>query len=510
MFACLYVPDFPVQALLRAEPPTTQEILRRSPVAVIEGPANLPRTIALNPLARRLGITVGMTKLQIETCGGVAVRKRSPALENAAQSALVECAGCFSPQVESSGPGTVALDLRGTKKPFGSLQETAQKISDDAAQRGFDLSVALASNPDTALYAARGFSGVTVVPAGREAARLASLPVTILPIEPEMLDVLESWGVRTLQALAALPELPLTERLGQAGLYLQRLAQGRVHRTLVPVEAPSAFLASYEFEDPVEALESLAFLLHRLIQQICECLAARSLAANELRMTLDLEVQQLQDGSTGEQYRREWKLPLPTQDKNMLFALVRLGLEGVALTAPIRKVTLEAMPIRLRMAQSDLFAPPSPEAEKLEITLARIRGVVGASDGAGVACVGSPGRVDTHRPDAFVVRPFSSTAARSHGRTAKPILAPRIFRPALETSVELCESKPHSVRLWKKQRRVLEAFGPWCTSGNWWNSATAWVREEWDVVLKTVEGAGYYRIYEDRISHRWFVEAVFD
>jgi protein ImuB len=404
----------------------------------------------------------------------------------------------------------VTLDLRGTEKIFGNLQETARKISEGARQRGFDLSVALASNPDTALYAARGFSGVTVVPAGREAACLSSLPVAILPIEPEMLDVLESWGIRTLKTLAALPELPLTERLGQAGLYLQRLAQGRVRRTLVPVEAPSTFVASCEFEDPVEILESLAFLLHRLIQQICDQLAAHSLATHELRLTLDLKVLQRKDGSDGEQYRREWKLPVPTQDSNTLFALVRLGLESISLTAPVRRVTLEAMPVRPRMAQSDLFAPPSPETEKLEITLTRLRGVVGVSDATGVPCVGSPGTVDTHRPDAFAVRPFSSTAASSADRPAKPILAPRIFRPALETSVELRESKPHSVRLWKTQRRVLTAFGPWCTSGNWWNSATAWVREEWDVVLKTVEGAGYYRIYEDRISHRWFVEAVFD
>ena len=76
MFACLYVPDFSVQAVVRLEPPSTQEALRRAPVAILDGPANLPKVIGLNDPARKLAIEVGMTKLQVETCG-VTLRKRS-------------------------------------------------------------------------------------------------------------------------------------------------------------------------------------------------------------------------------------------------------------------------------------------------------------------------------------------------------------------------------------------------------------------------------------------------
>ncbi|SRR6266496_827943 len=510
MFACLYVPDFPVHAVIRSEPPNTQEALRQSPLAVLDGPANLPKAIALNHPARKLGIEIGMTKLQIETCGGVILRKRLLENEDSAQSALIECASSFSPRVESTCPGTVILDLSGTEKLFGSPEEIARRISAHATELGFDLWIAIASNPDTALCAARGFSSVLVISAGQEAQRLASLPIGILPLTPEIQEIFHSWGIHTFKALAALPEISLTERLGQSGLYLQKLAQGRIKRTLVPVEMAPTFVETYEFDEPVEILESLTFLLHRLIQQICDRLISHSLATNELRLILDLEVMQLQDGSTGEQYKREWKLPVSTQDKNTLFAVVRLDLENITLTSPVRKVTMEAIPVKPRMVQGDLFAPPSPEAEKLEITLARIRGVVGSTDAGGISCVGSPSIVDTHLPDAFLVRSFSSATNTPANRPIRSILVPRIFRPALETSVELTGDKPHFVRLWKTHRRVLAAFGPWCSSGNWWNCATAWVHEEWDVILKTVEGFGYYRIYQDRIKNQWFVEAVFD
>jgi nucleotidyltransferase/DNA polymerase involved in DNA repair len=241
MFACLYVLDFPVQAVLRLEPLSAQETLRRSPVAVLDGPANLPKVIALNDPARKRGIEVGMTKLQVEMCGGVTLRKRSLDSEGAAQIGLVNCGNSFSPRVESTCIGTAILDLSGTEKLFGTSENIAQKIFATAAEQGFDLRVAVAANPDTAMYAARGFAGITIIPPHQEAERLASLNVQLLPAAPETLEILDGWGIQTFAALAALPEIPLTQRLGQSGLYLQKLAQGRIKRTLVSVDITALF-----------------------------------------------------------------------------------------------------------------------------------------------------------------------------------------------------------------------------------------------------------------------------
>ncbi len=515
MFACLYVDDFPVQASLLAEPVEIRTALKQSLLAVLDGPANLPRVFATNPAAQRAGIRIGMTKLQVGTYGGVLLRKRIVELEESAQNALVEFAGGFSPRVESTCAGAVILDLSGTEKLFGPPQNAARNMTVEANVIGFDLRVAIASNPDTALHAARGFSATTIIPAGDEARRLAPLPVRVLPISPEMLEVLHGWGVQTFQALAALPSVAVVERLGQEGLYLQKLARGEMERPLLTAEAAAEFVESFEFEDPVETLESLFFILNRLLQQICARLIANSLAANELRLTVGFEVRQIQSGQDGERYQHDWKLPVPTQDRNMLFGLIRLHLERTTFSAPMRKLTVEVVPVKPRLAQGNLFAPPSPEPEKLEITLERIRGVVGSTDEDGRDCVGSPCLVDTHRPGSFSVRHFSSVGElhaiepANPSQAIAPIIALRVFRPAMETSVQLDGEKPHFVWLWHRPRRVLAASGPWCTSGDWWN-AFAWLREEWDVALKTPAGLGYYRIYRDRIRKQWFVEGVFD
>lgn len=510
MFACFYVPDFPVQACLLPEPAEIRRGLSQSPLAVLDGPDNLHRVFATNAAARNAGIQIGMTKLQVETYGGILLRKRSIAIEEFAQGTLADFAGTFSPRVESTCPGAVVADLAGMEKLLGPWKSAIWAMTAKAADAGFDLRIALAANPDTAFHAARGFSTSTIIPAGEEARRLAPLPVSTLPASPEMLDILESWGIPTFQSFAALPTIAIVERLGQQGLYLQQLARGEINRPLLTVEPNAEFVECFEFDDPVETLESLIFILNRLLQQLCANLIAASLATNELRLAVQLEVRQIQNGhKEEEEHKHDWKLPVPTQDKNLLLGLIRLHLEKTTFSAPIRKLTVEVIPIKPRVAQGNLFSPPSPEPERLEITLERIRGVVGISDKDGTACVGSPLLVDSHKPDSFTVEHFSSVVSLPDNCGTAPISALRVFRPALETSVELDGKKPQVVWLWHRHRRVLASSGPWSSSGHWWNSS-AWAREEWDVLLQISPGVGLYRIYYDRIRRQWFVEGVFD
>ena len=101
--------------------------------------------------------------------------------------------------------------------------------------------------------------------------------------------MLERWGIRNLRALAALPEVALSERLGQEGIRLQQLARGCSSRSLVPVEPPLVFEEAIELEYPLVLLEPLAFLLARLLDQLCARLGARALATQELNLDLTLE-----------------------------------------------------------------------------------------------------------------------------------------------------------------------------------------------------------------------------
>src|SRR2546423_1470619 len=183
---------------------------------------------------------------------------------------------------------------------------------------GLEANIAIAGNPDSAMYAARGFSGVTIIVPGTEAKWLAALPIELLEPPAEMLETFERWGIGDFAALAALPEVALSQRLGQQGLHLQKLAQGRIERTLVPAEPIIKFEETIELEDAVALLEPLAFILHRMLEQICARLAARSLAANALRITLELagdEDQSLEEQKQSRNtYQRSFQFPIPMRD----------------------------------------------------------------------------------------------------------------------------------------------------------------------------------------------------
>jgi protein ImuB len=521
-FACIYVPNFPVAAALRTEP----ELQARA-VAILEGKPPLEKTIAVNEKAARMGIALGMTKAQAELCSELALRSRSALQESAAHAALLDCAQSFSPCVEDAACDTVLLDLAGMESLLGSLAEISRAIHHRATTLGLAAHVAVASNPDAAMPAARGFPGVTVIPAGKEAEQLGSLPTEILFADrlegdekqsaARLLETLDRWGIRNLRGLAALPEVSLSERLGQEGLRLQQLARGTASRTLVPVEAPPVFEEAVELEHPIVLLEPLAFLLNRMLEQICARLGSRALATQELRLALELEnlsSSNHQSAINHQQFLRILRLPLPMLDAKVFLKLLQLDLNAHPPGAPIMKIHLAAEPAHPRSAQGGLFLPPSPEPEKLELTLARIAGMVGENK------VGALELLDTHHPDGFRMRRFVAEVARKTPQKKTPdsaaataaVTALRRFRPPLRVNVTLENGQPVRVACAKKkeaQGDVLWKAGPWRASGDWWERE-AWSRDEWDLALRNGDAVSFYRLVHDLLGGGWFVEGTYD
>src|SRR6202162_133601 len=174
MYACIFIPDFPVQAIIRFE----QE-LRARPVAVLTGRPPLEKVVALNERARQTGVEVGTTKSQLEAWETLVLRARSESQETSAHATLLDCAQSFSPEVEDTSRGIVLLNLAGLAPLLGPQPKIARDLAQRISQFGLEANIAVASNPDAALLAARGFAGVTLIPEGREAERLGDLLVDV-------------------------------------------------------------------------------------------------------------------------------------------------------------------------------------------------------------------------------------------------------------------------------------------------------------------------------------------
>jgi protein ImuB len=374
-----------------------------------------------------------------------------------------------------------------------------------------------------------------------------------LKLHEQMLDTLERWGVRDFRTLALLPEHALASRLGQTGTRLQRLARGAGSRTLALCEPETHFEEAMELESSVETLEPLLFLLNRLLDQLCARLEARALAVQELTLRLQLErrvadeetttEQELRgivtptishNGVHGNECQRTLRLPVAMRDTKVFLKLLQLELDANPPGAPVVKIWIAAQPAPPRSVQRGLFLPVSPEAEKLEITLARITSVVGERR-AGIARL-----LDTHRKEGFRIERFvaaqdqseavSSSSTTMWDSQESPPIALRVFRPPRQLRVIVNEGCPASLVTTTNdpdrdelRGKILWAAGPWRSSGDWWTEQAQserinqkeevqpWDREEWDVAVN-LHGGGValYRIYRDSGSGHWFADASYD
>jgi len=539
MFACIFIPDFPAEAIIRFEPES-----RARCVVVLAGRPPLEKVVALNEKARQAGVEIGASRAQLEAWEELVLRTRSQAQEESAHAALLDCAQSFSPEIEDTAPNTVLLNLAGLEPLLGPVSKIARDLAHRMSKMELEANVAVASNPDAALLAARGFPGVTLIAEGREAERLGDLPVDVLlesfasdaEEAARWLETFDRWGIRKLRALASLPAVPLSERLGQQGVRLQKLARGATRRKLRLFEAPLVFEECVELEYPIVLLEPLAFLLNRMLEQVCARLGARALAAQELRLQLELEPCALErkPGVSAQQsdhvrFTRTLPLPVPMLDVKMFLKLLQLDLKAHPPGAPIVKIHLSAEPARPRPTQGGLFLPPVPEPEKLELTLARIAGIVGEGR------VGSVELLDTHRKDAFEVRHFApvepetkkSAERRQDGNVPEndsanleenaqermsAVIALRLFRPPLCAAVTMREGKPVRLRCPHREDiagEIVWIAGPWRSSGDW-SEQEGWLREEWDIALPAENSFVLYRLVQDKFHAKWFVEGTYD
>jgi hypothetical protein len=109
-------------------------------------------------------------------------------------------------------------------------------------------------------------------------------------------------------------------------------------------------------EDSLTDLESLAFILNRLLNQISMRLGTRGLVTDEIRLCLGLEIHKDRDlraepGSySSAVFERRLKFAVPITDTKHLLKLLQLDLAAHRPSAPVKTVAIEAMPAITQIA----------------------------------------------------------------------------------------------------------------------------------------------------------------
>src|SRR5207342_2899166 len=105
----------------------------------------------------------------------------------------------------------------------------------------------------------------------------------------ELAEIFDRWGVATCKALASLPVLSLSECVGQEGVRLHAIASGKGMRPLLLAEPVQHFEEWLELDDAVDDLESLSFLLGRLLDQLSARLSARAVSIAAIHVHFELQ-----------------------------------------------------------------------------------------------------------------------------------------------------------------------------------------------------------------------------
>ena len=507
LFACVHAAEFPAQALLRLRPE-----LQNEPVVVMEGRPPHEFVCAMNAYALRRGATPGLTRLDVEGIPGLRILARSLQTESAARMVLLECAAKYSPRIEDVSQGTACafvLDIAGTERLFGPPAQLAERLRTELSAAGFRASIVVSTNFDTARMKAAGSRGVHVIPEGAEAVALARLPITSLALEQDHLETFATWGIHTLGELAALPEVELITRVGQQGRQWCQAALGESPHLFRPIE-PEFTLKEYcAFEDPVEQIDSLLFIGARMIDSLVARAADRalSLALVTARMTLEAGVPiggSLPMGSEGNLvHERVLRPAIPSADRKFLLKLLQLEIAAHPPHAAVTALELSAEAGHCSTVQLGLFTPQTPEPSRLDVTLARIKAIVGSDR------VGAPVLEDTHRPGSFRMGTLAIDGEIAE-EPMRQCMVMRRMRPPMPVRVSLRDCRPTSFRDGVSLFEITASYGPWKTSGCWW-SAGEWNLEEWDVLAERTDGSSIAcLLVRDQLRNEWQLEAMYD
>ncbi|HEY4758287.1 MAG TPA: hypothetical protein VIH43_06990, partial [Chthoniobacterales bacterium] len=293
----------------------------------------------------------------------------------------------------------------------------------------------------------------------------------------EIFAILHKWGIHTIGQLATLDKQQLGARLGPEAVRMWERANGRSNRLLKLIRPSESFQESFEFEREIETAEPLLFMLRRFLEQLAVRLAAIYLVTKKLTLRITFGNKQI--------YERVFKIPQPTNDVDLLFRMLQTHLENFRSEHPIVAVALSVEPSKPAQEQFGLFETTLRNPHQLSETLARLTALVGGDR------IGTPVLEETHRPDAFRMKPFCSTglqpvgqagvlACKRNGRQDAPLphsedgCAPsspalRRFRPAVFASVLQDKNIPAHVRSAEMSGKVIDERGPYFLSGNWWD-----------------------------------------
>lgn len=290
---CLWLPTFE----LRLELVRTPELDATS-VALLSPGEGTRRTLwQVSERASEAGVRPGQLVSQaISLCPSLTLLEPDPGHYDAAQEEMVESLMALSPIVEPAGRGRIFLGMDGLERLHGPPLRQS-RVALQALLQIFPRPLVAATRAGLApgkfgswVAATRAGPGRPIlVGEAKLPAFLADCPVSVLPVDPLMVQRLERLGITTLKALTALPETALVGQFGEEGRKALAWSTGRRLDPVRPLHRPRPIRVSLSFPTPSGRRETLHGALDRLMEKALSRPARKGRSVQGVRLRARLE-----------------------------------------------------------------------------------------------------------------------------------------------------------------------------------------------------------------------------
>jgi hypothetical protein len=411
---------------------------------------------------------------------------------------LLSIAYGFASRVQVLEDG-VLLDVSGLEKLIGNAKQVAKAIIQALKEHDVSGNVAIAENVDTALLLARHDEGLNHTATGSEIFR--KLPLRDLDIDPDTLRVFEALGISRIEELLEVPEDELVTRYGRDFRKILDIARQSSKSTLTPNIKEKNVGWKYELDFPVEDFEQLIFIVNRGLEEMLVEVDHQAKSTEQIDIHFKLEEpDSLAEDDTPRSKAYEIKASFPTLNRAFWLKLINLRISVDPPGAGIVAIELVTHFTPPRASQSGLYAISRPTPESLQLTVGKIKKLVG-EENAGVPVLVSkrlekPFRLDTEKLPA-------GKEKRGEHDVAAPVIAFNYFDPPIPAEILVRNRQLIYLRTPYFRGRVAAYSGVWRASSRWWEKG--WSVQEWHV---EIEEGGIYSLLKR--GEEWFVAGEFD
>ena len=376
--ACVFIPHFPIAVELLDRPDR-----RRRPL-VIGGASERRKTVLdCSPEAEGQGVRPGMPLRQaLGLCPKATFLEPDPARYYDAFEAVLRALESISPLVEAADLGRAYVAVEGLEGFYWDEMALGEALVRAVRQAGGQARSAGSLLPSVGLgegkfvtWAAAVTSApgeACLVPAGREAAFLAPLDVSLLPCSPDTLRRLGLFGLRTIGDVAALPLGAVQAQFGPKGRRAWELAHGLDREPLRPRRHQESVNERLTFSEPTVSTDALLVAGRQLLGRLFRQPVMHHHAVRQMRLRAAL--------TSGRSWERTITFREATVDRDQMLYVLRCTLEAAGLTGPVEELSVELSGLAEEAGkQEGLFAAKGRRRAQLEEALRQLKARFGQS-----------------------------------------------------------------------------------------------------------------------------------